>query len=596
MDPVHPLVAASPTPTRSAPAGSRSRSAPQHGPLAQAAFALGLYGLVSLLCFGWAILPHLGRVCACVNNAAGDPSGYMWNLAWWAHALTHAQDPFSSAAVFAPSHTALGGEGMLIPGPAIVLTPVTLLFGPLVAYNVIMLASPVLAAFFAFLLCRYVTERFAPSLVGGLVFGFSAYMLGHLAGHANLVLVFPIPAAVHLTLALIDGRISRGRYLALAGLTLAALLSCTTELALTLVGFGTAALLVAAVTVPPARTSIVQAGPAVIAAGLLGVLLASPIILAGLRDNSASSFIGNGDLFGGDLFGYLIPTRPFWLGRGLWSGFAAPFTDGDVFESGLYLGVPLTFVVLAYLIAERRAPSTRVMAAMLVLIGILTLGSHLHVDGEATAIPLPWLWFSHSSFLNEIVPARFGVYTFLLAAIIVARWLTLAPPGRAGAASWIAILLALTLITPDVGSDLWHSRPQNPPFFSTNEYRHTLRHGENVLMLPDPETTDSMLWQAETGMWFDQAGGYLGRFSTPAGYARTTFAQQADPTARALAAFVRVRSVDAIILDPQLAGRWPEVLASLHLHGRRLGGVVVYDTLSGRTRSAPGRRRRDRRR
>ena len=70
----------------------------------------------------------------------------------------------------------------------------TLLFGPIVSYNLLMLASPVLAAFFAFLLCRYITRSFAASLVGGYLFGFSAYMLGQLLGHLHLVLIFPIPA------------------------------------------------------------------------------------------------------------------------------------------------------------------------------------------------------------------------------------------------------------------------------------------------------------------------------------------------------------------------------------------------------------------
>ena len=84
-----------------------------------------------------------------------------------------------------------------------------------------MLAGPVLAAFFAFLLCRYITRNFAASLFGGYVFGFSTYILGHMEGHLQLVLIFPIPAAVHLTLRLIDERISQRRFIVLMALSLA---------------------------------------------------------------------------------------------------------------------------------------------------------------------------------------------------------------------------------------------------------------------------------------------------------------------------------------------------------------------------------------
>ena len=146
----------------------------------------------------------------------------MWGLAWWPHALLHGMNPFFTKALFAPDRLALGGD-VTIPLAALVTAPITLLWGPIVSYNLLMLASPALAAFFAFLLCRYVTRSFAASLVGGYLFGFSAYMLGQLLGHLHLVLIFPIPAAVHLTLRAIDGRIGRRPFIVLLALCLTAL-------------------------------------------------------------------------------------------------------------------------------------------------------------------------------------------------------------------------------------------------------------------------------------------------------------------------------------------------------------------------------------
>ena len=178
--------------------------------------------------FGVHVVPHLGRVCVCQPGAT-DPASYMWNLAWWPHALLNGLNPFWTNAVFVPNQVDLGSAPSFIPGAAILATPLTLLFGPIVTYNVLMLMSPVLAAFFAFLLCRYVSGSFPASVVGGYLFGFSTYMVGQLQGHLHLVLVFPIPAAVHLTLRLIDRRISQRRFIALMALAIAALLSFSTE-------------------------------------------------------------------------------------------------------------------------------------------------------------------------------------------------------------------------------------------------------------------------------------------------------------------------------------------------------------------------------
>jgi len=59
-----------------------------------------------------------------------------------------------------------------IPGPSLLAYPITRWFGPVVAYNVLWLLAPASAAGAAFLLCRHITGRFWPALLGGYVFGF----------------------------------------------------------------------------------------------------------------------------------------------------------------------------------------------------------------------------------------------------------------------------------------------------------------------------------------------------------------------------------------------------------------------------------------
>jgi uncharacterized membrane protein YdjX (TVP38/TMEM64 family) len=100
-----------------------------------------------------------------------------------------------------------------MPAASLLLSPVTAAFGPIVAFNVLAFLGPVLGAWFAFRLCRYVTGAWLPSLVGGYVFGFSSYELGQLAGHPNLVLIFLVPAAVHLVLLWLDDAVSESQSL-----------------------------------------------------------------------------------------------------------------------------------------------------------------------------------------------------------------------------------------------------------------------------------------------------------------------------------------------------------------------------------------------
>ncbi len=61
-------------------------------------------------------------------------------------------------------------------------------------------------AWAAFLLCRHLTGRFWPSLVGGYLFGFSSYELGHVLGQPQLTAVFAVPL-----IALVVVRAARGR-------------------------------------------------------------------------------------------------------------------------------------------------------------------------------------------------------------------------------------------------------------------------------------------------------------------------------------------------------------------------------------------------
>ena len=217
--------------------GSQSGRAPARW--VEDAAALAVYGVLWVALIGRVAVTDPAHRCACPGDS--DPATYMWALVWWPHALVHGLNPFVSHVVWVPE----GGNvaaAALIPAAAVLVSPITAAFGPIVAYNVLSLLGPVLSAWLTFRLCRYVTGRWGPSLVGGYVFGFSSYVLAHMLGHPNLILVFLVPAAVHLVLLWLDERVSARRFfLLMTGLiTLQFLLS--TEVLLTMLTFGAVAL------------------------------------------------------------------------------------------------------------------------------------------------------------------------------------------------------------------------------------------------------------------------------------------------------------------------------------------------------------------
>jgi len=156
--------------------------------------ALLTYTGVSILFFGRPLLGHLRDAYIGVT----DPSFFIWCLVWWPYAITHHLNPFLTSVVWAPGFLNLTWTTG-VPLTSLIAWPVTAKFGPIAAFNVLCLSSPPLAAWTAFLLCRQLSGHFWSALLGGYIFGFSAFMLGHqIWGHTDLTMIFLVPLAAYL--------------------------------------------------------------------------------------------------------------------------------------------------------------------------------------------------------------------------------------------------------------------------------------------------------------------------------------------------------------------------------------------------------------
>lgn len=547
-------------------------------------FAFAFYLIAATLMFARPVLAHPARDCICVGTSH-DPGIFAWAMQWWPHALLHGLNPFYTHLLYAPVGINLA-HGQLVPGAALLLAPITAAVGPIASYNLAMLLSPVLAAYFTFGLCRRLTGALWPSLLGGWLFGFSTYMLGQLTGHLHLTLIFLVPAIVHLTVVAVQDGISRRRYVLLLGAALSAQFAFSTELLLSLTLFGGLALALGYALAPPTvRHGLRRVIPAVAGGYALMALVVSPYLYFALRGGGIQVLAPRAEMFSNDLLGFAFPTDVTRLGRRYFAPLSFRFTAGVV-EGAAYLGLPLLGIMAAYGVTEWRRRRAQLLLALFGLIVLASLGARLHVAGVRT-IPLPWSLFDELPLVGAALPGRFIAFGGLAAAVMAALWL--AGPARHPRLRWGLAALAVIALLPNWSAPYWHGRPYVPAFFSGSTHKRYVSSRDTVLILPISIAGNAMLWHAQAGLDFRMAGGYTQPPEAPDPYkgdpiypALTYFARVPDAV-NAARRFIASKRIDAIVLEPHDVGPWPGWLAAMGLRPRAVGGVLLYRVTPMRT-------------
>jgi MFS family permease len=509
----------------------------------------------------------------------------MWTFEWWPHALGNGLNPFHPDVIWAPDGANLTQGGFALPAAAILLTPVTLAAGPVVAYNVASILMPVLAAWFAYRLCRYLTGKPVPSFAGGLVFGFGTYMSAHLLGHLNLTSVFLAPAAVLLVLQRIDGAISQRRFVVLMALVFAVQVLLSAEMLLLglLVG-GVALILGYFVSDAERRGRIRAVVLPTLGAGGIAILLAGPYlywVVKGLGDANSESWRTFTELYSNDLLNPILPTEVTGLGHWWFESTTEKFTNFTVSEAASYVGVVLLGIVAVWAAANRRQPAAKVVVGVLVFCFVLSLGTSLEVAGDDTGVWMPWSLLHPLPVFDHVIPSRIWAYAVLVTAIATALWLA-EPTGRPWL-RWAVAAVGLALLVPNVSSDFWDGRPTDPAFFTTDAYKRQLEEGDRVLALPYARYGSSMLWQAETGMYFDMVEGYVSpeypeEFRDDPYFGKLVSGQvSGQQDVDGMRDFLERRGVTAVVVaEGEQTKPWVFVLGALGMKPVRTGGVLVY--------------------
>jgi hypothetical protein len=524
---------------------------------------LGLYAVLSFLLFGLPILDDpTGDIIAADEI---DSSVFMWFYGWWPHALLNGLNPFVTGYQFVPEGFNLQWSTSM-PLPSVLLSPVTLAFGPSATWNLIQLASPALSGWTAFLLCRHITGRVWPSVAAGYVFGFSPYMLVHLTGGPYLALVPLVPLLVLLVLRRIQDGISPRRFTVAMTAALTAQYLISIEVLATATVFGAVALVAAFLLYREHRAALVATGRQLIVAYAATAVLVSPFLYYFFFGDQ---YPPGATYFRADLASFVLPPNALAITK---SHSPDDVFRGAVFEA--YLGLPLIALILVFAWQYRRRRSTWLLLVCLVVPAIAMLGEKLIVRGRLTDIPLPWAVLGDLPVLEHAIPVRFALFVALAAAVIVALWLS-----AGGVARWALTVLVIASFLPNVGDASWETNINDPAFFETGQYRDHLQPAEHVLTVPVWGPNER--WQADTEFAFKLAAGYLSN-PFPPSYSRYPIwdafltAELPRDYPGELRRFVHDKEVTAVVVDKRHPGPWRKLFGTLGERPLDIGGVLFY--------------------
>ena len=450
-----------------------------------------------------------------IQTAGGnDVPEEVWFLAQTPWILLHAHNPLVNNWLNAPGGIDLM-DNTTMPLLGILGFPITLLFGPIATFNVLLDLAIFASAMSFFAMARRFVRWWPAAFIGGLAYGFSPFTAATANGH--LFLLFQ---AVPPLLILFVDRFFRSDKASpvwsgvAVGLCFVAQFYISTEvfaslLVMTAIGvvIGVGWVVWKHVPLDRRRTVTFAGCAAVIVA--LGIGYGAWLAVAGPQHitgpaQPASAIAG----VTVDPLGLIVPTidQHFTFGHAqLGDSLTALRTpqwkivfDSPI-ENGSYVGVPLLIALVVGAIVLRRKRLALFCAAMGGIALILSFGSHLHYDGHRTGIPLPFFLIAHLPLLDSSVASRWITYFWLFAALLLTLLLdatykavaTRRRLGRPGAAV-VSGLVALAVLLPLVPA--W-------PYSAASRVRSLLvHHGRAVSpggigrpRLPDREPLERLL-------------------------------------------------------------------------------------------------------
>ena len=481
--------------------------------------AVALYGVLGLFAYwpSWPGDPHL-----IVGGATSDPVQQSWFLGWFSWALFHGHNPFITNWIDYPSGVNLAANTEM-PFLGFITTPISLAFNSVASYQFLMWFSYPISAASAFFVLRYWTRSNLGAFFGGLLYGFSPYLVGQGYGHLNLTFV-PLPPLIFLALHEMFVRQSRSWRVwgALSGLSIAVQYLISPEVLASTLLVSAITLIVLALA---KRQSITRTRVAFALRGLgMGVPIVLVIIAVPLYYQFAGPDRWSGPVFAidnpyrADLLGTVLPTSAQ-LVNWTWTTRISDTFATSVAENGSYLGIPLILVVLICVTKFWKDRWVRLACALALIALLLSLGPTLVVGNHDTHFPMPFRILDSVPVLNNVLPVRLSLYVVFFVAVILSLSIKhgLASStateirGHLAGRSALAVVSAASLVflIPRWPDPMGTTSSAVPTFVTTAAQR-IVPAAAIALCFPFPEFPydEAMLWQIESMWRWKIVGGY----------------------------------------------------------------------------------------
>ena len=477
--------------------------------------AVGLYAGLALLA-NWPAWPGDPSRTRAITSfgviGATDIDAGTWFLAWTPFALAHHVNPFFTTVLNYPRGVNIA-QNTAMPLLGLLASPVTWLVGPVASMNLMLWLALALSATSMYLVLRRFVHRELAAFAGGLLYGFSPWVVDQDLYHLNLAFV-PLPPLIFLCLYELL-RPGQGRPLRWGGGLGAAVVAqffvspevCATTL---LVG-GMATLVVASAAPRQIWPTVLRAKAGLAWAGtVVGGCLAYPVAM---MFRGPYHFVGtpNPGGEGADLLNPVLPGSLVRVTLGHLGVLGSNLVFGNTSENGGYLGIPLLLLLVVIVVRYRRRRLVRLMAVMLVASDVLSLGNHLVVNTHRTSFPLPFNLVQGYPVFNAMLQVRFGLYVVLFASVLVAVGVdSVSAPRRAARVAWAGYGLGALSVVTLVPRFPLPTAPAGIPAYFSGSAVHAIRPGGVVLLSPYPSVFDPVgqLWQAAAQDRFQMFGGY----------------------------------------------------------------------------------------
>ncbi len=456
-----------------------------------------------------------------------------WFLAYTPYALLHGHNLFYTDLINNPVGVNLSqNTGMPLLG--LITAPVTLLASPVASLNLLRWLAFTLSAYSAYWVFRRVTSWNFAAFVGGLLYGFSPYMVTQGSLHLNLTFV-PLPPLIFYVL--FELFVLRQRTPRHYGLMLGWLIVAQYFISAEILATTAIVAIIAVVLLAISRPREILGHLGFLAKALPFTLLLIALFLGypiwylqhGLAHYTGPAQ-GFYNPFNADLLGPVVPTlaqivAPRHLAE-IGSHFVAG--PGDLSENGSYIGIPLTLASLYMVVRFWRRRWPIYLGLVTLATFVLSLGPRLIIDGRIHPLPfpLPFAKINHLPLVENLLPVRFSLYVvFFIAALLVYGLEQIhqerVADGNSGIfvrargandiahqlLGWVIALACVITLLPNFPYHAyrlrlnWSESPKGLAIIPT---------GDRVLTYPYPSVfaDTPMLWQALSGMRFNLLGGY----------------------------------------------------------------------------------------